>query len=148
MEMSNLFKVLKEHHEFMRTYLEVLIQHRQAVINGNINELEETIKNEGAILIIIESYQNKVVDIIKCLSDKYSLGLKYYRLSELINAIKNSYDTAGLSKMRDSLIQMGNEIMKINNQNKMLIDQARNLIKQTITAVVNNKKVPILDRTI
>lgn len=148
--MSNLFKALKEQYEFMQAYLGTILQHQDAIIKGNIEELEETIKSEGALLIILENYQQKIVGIIKELSSKYSLGLKDYKLSEFISAVNenDSYDTSNLSKMRTSLTKMGIEITKINNQNKLLVDQARYIIKETIGALVNANKVPTLDRTI
>ncbi len=150
MEMSDLFKALKEQYEFLHAYLGTLIQHQKAIISGNIEELEETIKGEGALLIIVENYQNKIVDVIKNLSDKYLLKLQNYKLSDFIAAIKheNKYDTTSLSKMQDSLVKMGDEIIKVNNQNKLLVNQARYLIKETISTIVNENNVPILDRTI
>ncbi len=150
MEMSVLFKALKEQYEFLNAYLGVLTQHQEAIINGNIVEMEETIKSEGALLIIVEKYQNKIVDVIKNLSAEYSLRLQNYRLSDFIKAIKynNRFDTDKLSKMQESLTKMGNEIIKVNNQNKLLVDQARYLIKGTITSIANEKNAPILDRTI
>lgn len=150
MEMSNLFKALKEQYEFMHAYLGTIIQHQQAIIQGNISELEETIKSEGALLIILENYQHKIVEIIKALSQKYSLGLENFKLSEFIAAVNenDSYDTVNLTKMKTSLIKMGIEITKINNQNKLLVDQARYIIKETISALVSANNVPTLDRTI
>lgn len=150
MEMRDLFKALKEQYEFLQAYLGTLIQHQEAIINGNVNELEETIKSEGALVIILENYQNKIFEIIKHLSGKYTLGLNSYKLSEFIEALKenNKYDTDNLSKMKDSLVKLSSNVLKVNNQNKLLIVQARFLIKETITTIVNDKKVPIFDRTI
>ena len=45
-------------------------------------------------------------------------------------------------------MKMGNEIIKVNNQNKLLVDQARYLIKGTISIIVDENNAPILDRTI
>ncbi len=150
METSDLFNVLKEQYESLQAYLGILIKHQEAIISGNIDELEKTIKNEGALSIVVENYRNKIVNVIKNLSGKYLLKLKNYRLSDFITAVKSNerYDTDKLSKMQNSLTKMGNEIIKVNNQNKLLIDQARYLIKGTISIIVNENNVPILDRTI
>ncbi|HED08925.1 MAG TPA: hypothetical protein ENI57_12455, partial [Ignavibacteria bacterium] len=133
-----------------QAYLGILIKHQEAIISGNIDELEKTIKSEGALSIVVENYKNKIVNVIKDLSGKYLLKLKNYRLSDFITAVKSNerYDTDKLSKMQNSLTKMGSEIIKVNNQNKLLIDQARYLIKGTISIIVNENNVPILDRTI
>lgn len=150
MEISDLFNALKEQHEFLHAYLGALMQHQDAIISGNINELEETIKSEGALLIIVENYRNKIINVIKILSGKYFFKLQNYRLSDFITAVKYNerYDTDRLSKMQNSLTKVGNDIIKVNNQNKLLVDQARYLIKGTISVIVNENSVPILDRTI
>lgn len=150
MKMSNLFKALKEQYEFLQAYLGTLTQHQKAIISGNVNELEETIKSEGALLLIVENYQNKIMEIIKHLSGEYGLGLKSFKLTEFISALDegNKYDTDNLIKMKNSLVKLSAEVLKVNNQNKILVDQARYLIKETMTAMVNYKNVSILDRTI
>ena len=150
MEMSDLFDVLKEQYESLHAYLGTLIKHQEAIISGNIDELEKTIKNEGALSIIVENYKNKIVNVIKNLSGKYLLKLQNYKLSDFITAVNYNerYDTDKMSKMQDSLMKMGNEIIKVNNQNKLLVDQARYLIKGTISIIVDENNAPILDRTI
>ncbi|HED07025.1 MAG TPA: hypothetical protein ENI57_02795, partial [Ignavibacteria bacterium] len=118
METSDLFNVLKEQYESLQAYLGILIKHQEAIISGNIDELEKTIKNEGALSIVVENYRNKIVNVIKNLSGKYLLKLKNYRLSDFITAVKSKerYDTDKLSKMQNSLTKMGSEIIKVNNQ--------------------------------
>lgn len=150
MEMRNLYNALREQYEFLQAYLSALFEHQQAIINSDIVELEETIKSESALLIVIENYQNKIFNSIKELSERYSLGLKTFRLSDFIYTVKeqDKGDVVNLIKMRDSLTKMSADIARVNNQNKILIEQSRYLIKGTIAAIINSNKNPILDRTI
>jgi hypothetical protein len=150
MEMKDLFSSLKDQHEFLQTFLETIILQQKAIINNDINGLEETIRTEGALLFNFELYEKQMSEIIKQLTEKYAINTSTNKLSDFINALKGKreFNPNSLVKLHNSLQKLLAQIMKTNNQNKLLIDQARNFIKETVSALIINNQAPIFDRKV
>jgi len=150
MEMNDLYNLLKEQHKFLETFLDTLSLQQKAIIESDLTGLQETIKAEGSLMVNFKHYEINMKEMISELSNKYSLKVTEDKLSEFINIINNKmeFNSGRFVKLHRSLQDLTNQILKINNQNKLLIDQARNFIKETISALVNNNQNPILDRKI
>lgn len=150
MDMNDLLKLLKDQHQLLHAFHDTIVLQQKVIINNDVKGLEETIKTEGALLINIELYEKHVEEVIKQLSDKYGIKNSSGKLSEFIEAIKvkREINSINLIKLRNSLQKMVAQTVRVNNQNKMLIDQARFFIKETITALVNKNHTSILDRKV
>jgi SMC interacting uncharacterized protein involved in chromosome segregation len=148
MEMKDLFSSLKDQHEFLQTFLDTIILQQKAIITNDIIGLEETIKTEGALLLNVDHYEKQMADIIKQLSEKYSVDSSSNKLTDFINALKgkNEFNPNSIAKLHSSLKKLVSQIVKINDQNRMLIEQARNFVKETVSALVINNQSPIFDR--
>jgi len=148
MEMKDLFSSLKEQHEFLQTFLDTIVLQQKAIINNDIRGLEETIKTEGALLINVDIYEKKMAEIIKQLSEKYSINTSSNKLIDFVNALKGKreFNPNNIVKLHSSLKKLVSQIMKINDQNRMLIDQARNFVKETVSALISENQSAIFDR--
>ena len=148
MEMKDLFNSLKDQHEFMQTFLDTIVLQQKAIINNDIRGLEETIKTEGALLINVDIYEKQMAEIIKQLSEKYSINTSSNKLIDFINALKGKreFNPNSIVKLHSSLKKLVSQIMKINDQNRMLIDQARNFVKETVSALISENQSAIFDR--
>jgi SMC interacting uncharacterized protein involved in chromosome segregation len=89
-----------------------------------------------------------MADIIKQLSEKYSIDTPSNKLTDFVNVLKGKreFNPNNIVKLHSSLQKLVSQIVKINDQNRMLIDQARNFVKETVSALVNNNQSPIFDR--
>jgi hypothetical protein len=67
---------------------------------------------------------------------------------DFVNTLKGKRDfnPTNIVKLHASLKKLVTQIVKINDQNRMLIDQARSFVKETVSALVNNNQSPIFDR--
>ncbi len=150
MDMNDLLKLLKDQHQLLHAFHDTIVIQQKAIIGNDVKGLEETIKTEGALLINIELYEKHVEEVIMQLSSKYEINNSANKLSEFIEAIKikREINPINLIKLQISLRKMVTQIIKVNNQNKMLIDQARYFIKETIAALVNKNHTSILDRKV
>ncbi len=148
MELSDLFRCLKEQYQVLREYLDTLLEHQKAIINGNLAVIEQSIKKEGNLLFSIGSFETRRYEIIQQLAAKYSLNINSNKLSEFIEKVKEKklFDTSGLAMRRDSLQKLISEIIKINTQNKFLIEQAKSFIKEVITTFTKSNKNVLVDR--
>lgn len=148
MEMSDLFKSLKQQHQFLEAFLNTIQLQQRAIVENDITGLEETIKTEGALLLNIEQYEKQMVKVINELSEKYSLNTNSNKLTDFIEAMKEkrNFDSGNLIKLQTSLRKLILQIAKINAQNRLLIQQASNYLKDTISTLVGLSKNPIFDR--
>lgn len=148
MEMSDLFKSLKQQHQFLEAFLNTIQLQQRAIVENDIAGLEETVKTEGALLLNIEQYEKQMVKVIKELSEKYSLNTSSNKLTDFVEAIKekSNLDSSNIIKVQTSLRKLILQIAKINAQNRILIQQASNYLKDTISTLVGLNKNPILDR--
>lgn len=150
MEMTNLFNLLKEQHQFLVAFLDTIVLQQKAIIEGDLKGLEGSIKTEGALLINFDQYEKHMTDMIRELSEKYSLNASSGKLSDFINTLKGKreFNSRNFIKLQSSLQKLMLQIIKVNNQNKLLVEQARYFIKETVSALAINNQTPILDRKI
>ena len=89
-----------------------------------------------------------MADVLKQLSEKYSIDTPSNKLVDFINALrgKREFNPNSIMKLHSSLKKLVSQITKINDQNRMLIDQARNFVKETVSALIINNQSPIFDR--
>jgi hypothetical protein len=148
MELNNLYRCLKEQHQTLQEYLGVLLKHQKAIINSDNMVIEDTIKNIGVLLFNIGNCETLRQDIIQQLSAKYSLKVKSNKLSDFISEVNKQklFNTEGLVKIQNSMKKIILEIIRVNNQNKVLIDQARNFIKEMIAVLSSTNKNILIDR--
>lgn len=148
MEMKDLFSTLKDQHDFMQAFLDTIILQQKAIISNDIIGLEETIKTEGALLLNVDHYEKQMAEIIKELSEKYSIDTPSNKLADFVNVLKGKkeFNPNNIVKLHASLKKLVTQIVKINDQNRMLIEQARSFVKETVSALVINNQSAIFDR--
>lgn len=150
MEMTDLFRSLKDQHQFLETFLNTVTLQQRAIIENDMTGLEETLKTEGALLLHIEKFEKQIIKILKELSVKYELETETGKLSEFIEAMqqKKKINSKPLVKFQISMKKLAMQIAKINAQNRILVEQARNYVQGTIAAIVNSNKSQLFDRKI
>ena len=148
--MINLFDELKKQQELLQKFMDLISLQQKAIIDGDIISLEETLKKESVYFHEIEVNQKMTIETIKKLAEKYSLTLKSNRLSDFLEAleVKKEIKLVSFKKLQTSLKKIISNINNVNNQNKMLISQARNFIKEIIGVLTNTNKSSILDRKV
>jgi len=148
--MINLFDELKKQQELLQKFMDLISLQQKAIIDGDIISLEETLKKESVYFHEIEVNQKMTIETIKNLAEKYSLTLKSNRLSDFLEAleVKKEIKLVSFKKLQTSLKKIISNINNVNNQNKMLISQARNFIKEIIGVLTNTNKSSILDRKV
>jgi len=150
MEMNNLFSELKKQHESLQKLLDLIFLQQTAIINNDVKLLEEILQKESAFFNEIEMSQRLLADIIIQLAVKHSIKLKSNNLSDFIESLKskNEFKLGRLIKLHESMKDLVYQIIRVNNQNKLLINQAKNFVKELIAIFMRSNKSAILDRKI
>jgi FlgN protein len=148
MELTNLYRCLKEQHQILNEYLDALLKHQKAIINGDSKEIEATLKSIGILLFNIGNCETLRQDIIQQISAKNSFQVKSHKLSDFIDEVNSHklFNTRDIIKIQASMKKLILEIIKVNDQNKILIDQARTFIKELIGAFSSANRNVLIDR--
>jgi hypothetical protein len=148
MELTNLFRCLKEQRQILNEYLDALQKHQKAIINGDSKGIEDTLKSIGILLFNIGNCETLRQDIIQQISGKNSLKAKSNKLSDFIDEVNRHklFNTRDIVKIQASMKKLILEIIKVNDQNKILIDQSRTFIKELITAFSSANRNVLIDR--
>lgn len=149
MEMNDLVRSLIDQYRFLDAFLNTIVLQQKAIIENDMNGLEETMKTEGALIIHIEQHEKQMIGIINELTKKFQINPPSKSLSEFINAVKGkNMELGNLEKIQNLLKKLALKIAKVNAQNKILIEQARDFVQGTISSLINLNKNKILDRKI
>lgn len=149
MKTNELIDVLKEQSKYLGMFLEIAKNQQHAVLSNNIQLLEESIHNEEKIISKINGHELKVRHAINSLAEENNVALNTVSLEELIKQLKDDKkkDVRSLLNMQFEIRSVVKEVVKINNQNRFLIEHSRNFIREVVTTLVNNKK-SVLDRKV
>lgn len=148
MEVNELKQSLIEQKANLQLFLETLIKQRRAIIENNIQSLEETIAAEEQLLSRIHNLEQSSKEAIKILVRTYGLRVQNYSLSMLLKAAaaKSEIKLDDLFELRENIQILVNEISRANEHNRILVNHARSFVRETINALVKDKSAPLLDR--
>ena len=149
MKTAKLSEVLDQQYRNLKKLLEVVKKKQRALVERNIEALEECIRLEERILLNIQSVEKKRYEIINGIIENLGLKENDFGLSSILlklqNRIsKNEFDQ--LTNFEKDIKETAFQITGINERNKFLIQHSRQFINETINTVLNSKKDSILDR--
>jgi hypothetical protein len=152
MKINDLLSSLKNNRENLASFLKVIEEQKKSLIENDNKLLEEAIIKEEKLLNLISTQQNKIIILLKDLSDELHLsieGNKLPKLNDIILAVEkdNGNEARELSRIHIAIKELVKNINTAMKRNKILIDHSRNFIKETISALTNPSH-PILDRKI
>lgn len=154
MDLERLKNLLSDQDSNIANLLEVALKKQRAVITNDREELEKLNFNEETLLnrvnaIEIErvNFLNNIPSTAEGQRENISGNLMELFLENNREKIddKTYKDITDYScKLKDKVTQLQN----INGQNRFLIEQANNLLKQLLKEILKSQKKPILDRKI
>jgi len=149
MNLKQLNNALEVQLENLHNYLDAVERQQKALITINFNELEQSIADQEISLKLISESEYKTEETIKMFIANYKLQVNEPALKNILERLRNvkNDDVKDLFVKQKEIRDIVQSILRLNTQNRILIDHSRNFIKETVAALVNNKKA-ILDRKI
>ena len=145
---SDLESILELQKHNLQKMMGVLKNHQTALIHNDLKQIEDSITSEEVLLQNIMKAETEKNTIIERLDKQYSLHLIKPSLTNLLIAIKRkegfNYDS--LQKLQFIIRKLTLEISRINLQNRVLIENAKTFIKNTISVLVGQNKRQLLDK--
>lgn len=145
-----LLKSLRTQDENLDLLIGALEAEKHAVVQHDYAALEHSISEKQKILRNVEKEESNRIKIIKDLAALYSLQLPKASVDDLLSQGKLHFEKEQkeLEKVRTSIKIKLDLITRINSQLKDVIEFSRNLIKETITALVGNNKHALVNKKV
>lgn len=154
MNKVKLIKLYEEQKSILQEMIDALKQKQKAIIKNDSMLVEEANHIEEIALNKLERKEVERFNLIRSISAE--LGMNITEITPM--AIKGFYNLLknNLNKENnDLLVSLRNENKKLvmeanllNKQNKLLVEQANNFIKQVISVLFKSQNKPLLDRKV
>ena len=149
MNLQKLISVLTKQELNLKKLIEIISDKKECLVNNKYEKLNEVIAQEEHCLLSIQLTEESRLEVMQHLFSEFNIDNKRYKLEILVNKLSGIIGTEVLDQITESEKRIKNsieEINRINHLNLVLIQQSRNLINDTIKAVINTSKRSILDR--
>ena len=148
---TDLLNSLKQQEKNLREFLEAILRKQKAIVNSDLEALETALHEEEKLLGSIQSVENKRINLLKDLNEVYSPENKSVKLSDFLNSggqyLEENF-SLNARKVQDNIRNLIEYINRVNFQNKVLIDNAREIIKLTFAEIVASQKKSLLDKRV
>jgi hypothetical protein len=149
MNLQKLISVLTKQELNLKKLIEIISDKKECLVNNKYEKLNEVIAQEEHCLLSIQLTEESRLEVMQHLFSEFNIDNKRYKLEILVNKLNGIIGPEVLDQITESEKRIKNsieEINRINHLNLVLIQQSRNLINDTIKAVINTSKRSILDR--
>jgi len=148
MGLKKLIEVLDRQEKNLNRLLSVAMEKQKTLVSNDNDKLNKVIGLEEKQLLKVQTTEEHRLLLMEQLFEKYEINNERYKLSILTEALHGKISEIVLKKIESSETSIKNvieKISKLNKQNILLIEQSRQIINETIKAVVNNNR-SIVDR--
>ncbi len=130
--------------------IDILEAEKNAIVLHDFTALEQSITDKQKILRTVDQEESNRVKIIKEFAGLYSLELPKASVDNLLRQGKNYLEKEfkELEKIRTSIKYKVGIVSRINSQLKDLVDFSRNMIKETLIALVGNSKNSLVNKKV
>ncbi len=149
MNIQKLLTVLEKQEKNIKNLLQIGSDKKETLINSDYTKLNEIVALEEHCLLSIQLTEEARLSIMHNLFLEFNIDNNRYKLEILLQNLKGKVDIQTMSKISNLEIAIKKsikEVTSINSLNMMLIQQSKNLVNETINAVVNSNSRSILDR--
>ena len=149
MNLQKLLAVLAKQEQNIKDLFQIGLDKKEVLINNNYDKLNEIVSIEEQKLLSIQLTEENRLKLMRDLYSEYNIDNSRYKLGILVENLKGKIDNKILSNIanyENKITKMITDLTSVNSLNMMLIQQSRNLINETIQAVINSNSRSILDR--
>ena len=149
MNLQKLISVLVKQEQNIKDLFKIGLDKKEVLVNNNYDKLNEIISIEEQKLLSIQLTEENRLKLMRDLFIEFNINHTRYKLEILVENLKGKIDNQILSKIsfyENKITKLISDVNAVNSLNMMLIQQSRNLIHETIQAVINSNSRSILDR--
>ncbi|MDX9923309.1 MAG: flagellar export chaperone FlgN [Ignavibacteriaceae bacterium] len=148
MNLKELKTLLENQNSTMNIFHSVLQKKKNAIIDNDYNAMESVLKDEQTILQRIDSEDKK----LKSFLSSYDIQNKL-TIEKMLDDLKsNNKITIGdykvLMALRNELKTTASKVVLLNGLISQLVDVSRSIIKETLIAIVGNKRKTLVNKRV
>ena len=151
MKDKTLLKTLRHQAENLNDLLKTVLQKQVAIVSNNIDEIEKTTAVEEKLLLDINQTEKIRVEYLDEFHKKNLNGSASYKIADFFSFVQLGMDKEEkneLTELRNIIKEKIGAISRVNQQNKYLITQSRNLLNEIVSAIFSERNHSILDRKV
>lgn len=149
MNLQKLLSVLAKQEQNIKDLLQIGLNKKEVLVGNNYDKLNQIVSIEEQKLLSIQLTEENRLELMRDLFSEFNIDNTRYKLGILVENLNGKIDNQILSKIsffENSITKLILDVNAVNSLNMMLIQQSRNLIHETIHAVINSNSRSILDR--
>jgi hypothetical protein len=145
--LNELIETLEQEITSVETLREVILLKQHAIIKHDYDGLKEAIRAEETGIQNVRQYeQQRLAFIAHCIDDLDS-KMQMLTLNDLIHHLDGDL-TNVLTQQEQRLKTALQQVSYINDQNKMLVNNSMNFIKETINIVTENRTRQLVNKAV
>ncbi|HLP16652.1 MAG TPA: flagellar protein FlgN [Bacteroidota bacterium] len=145
--LNELIETLEQEIAAVESLREVILLKQHAIIKHDYDALKEAMTVEAAAIQSVRQFeQQRLAFIAHCIDDLDS-KMQMLTLNDLIQHLDGELTTV-LTKQEHRLKTAMQQVSYINDQNKLLVNNSLNFIKETINIVTENRSRQLINKAV
>lgn len=141
--MENLIQTLNEQYNAYESLVKLSEKKTPIIVSGSLEELQRITDEEQDAVAVINAIDKKRTEIMMDIANVINKDATTLRLSDLVLMIQGRPEEAqALKEAREKLVQIGKRLKNINERNKLLLDNALEMVNFDLSLVQSVKQAP------
>lgn len=141
--MENLIQTLNEQYNAYESLVKLSEKKTPIIVSGSLEELQRITDEEQDAVAVINAIDKKRTEIMMDIANVINKDATTLRLSDLVLMIQGRPEEAqALKEAREKLVQIGKRLKTINERNKLLLDNALEMVNFDLSLVQSVKQAP------
>jgi len=151
MPVKKIIEVLKKEESVLQSLLTTATEKQVALVSNNREKLETCIKLEEKILPQLQDVEKARLKETKSFYAESGMTNENTRLEILLETLSEHFTEAEekfIMQLQGQIRGLVQDLSKLNDQNKFLINHSRQFINETINTIINMADKSILDKKV
>ena len=140
---ENLINVLEKENNEYNQLLSLSLDKTSVIVNGDIEKLQLIVAEEQKVIEFINKLEKSREENIKDIANVLNIPEHEFKLDNLIKMLeKQPKEQEELSKVRNAFKRTMNKLVKVNDNNKVLLQESINMIEFELNLSRNTMLAP------
>lgn len=141
--MENLIEVLDKESREYESLLGLSMKKTPVIVSGNLEELAKITEEEQIVVSKIANLDNKRQELFADIANVINRDVKKLMLGDLVDILaQRPQEQQQLAKVHDRLRAVVHEVERVNNQNRILIENALEMVEFDMNMLQAMKTAP------
>ena len=141
--MDDLLDVIEQEDNHYRKLIELSTEKKDAIIKADIRRLEDITNEEQDVTSILKNLETRRAGVLSDMADVLGQDPETLTVREMIGLLeKQPKEQKALSELRDRLRHTLDEMSVVNEQNRVLLEQALEMVNFDLTLFKSLRQAP------